>query len=191
MYPLNIVDIDGTERFSWGQKDPQRRVQRCWTEHDWLGEPHTTCDWFWEPDPPTYSIVNTDTLGRLLPDYDVIQVRLSAAPPGQVQIVLSVDSMVTWWKALRVISNLPSFAIEHELYGSGSYVPNAPDDRQQTEPIILEIDNLRQSEQQYPGRGSILLGKAKFMGWHEWMYGIRLSDLLRFDGKRVQFHWRA
>jgi hypothetical protein len=184
---LNLVNINGIERLAWRQENPRRRVYKCWQERNWLGNLYTVCDWVLEP--PTYTIV--DNSQRPLPDGDAIRLRVSDATPGSVAVVMSVYYQVTWWKALRVTSYQPSRTTEYEVYGSGSIAPLEPDDRVQTPPIVLQTADIHQGIQLYPSAqgGAIELGKAKFLGWHHWMYGIPLKDLIRFDGKRLQFHW--
>jgi hypothetical protein len=212
LYPLSIVNINGAERFSWREKDPQQRVQRCRRERDWLGGYYTKCDWFWEPDPPTYSIRTGAPRrqyppgGSILPDMDHIEVRVAAATPGEVEIVLSLEEGLCWWKGIIASPNHQGeivgldtypYRVERGLYRDDcSIAPNAgpdprPDDLTRTEPFVMVTSRVQQAVQLYPasGGGAILLAKAKVLGFHEWVYVIPLSEFLRFDGMRVQFHW--
>jgi hypothetical protein len=196
MYWLNIVNLGGAERFQWLVENPRQQVYRCREERDWwdqfLGTSHTTCGYIWDPPTPTYSAVND--IARSLPDGDGIRLRVTPSIPGSVELVLSVYDYITWWKGIRVVMLdpvLPGGAVEREVYGDGSITPGQPDDRAQTTPVALPIADIQRSVASYPTQqgGVVFLGKAKFLGSHEWTYAIPMSDFLRFDGMRVQFHW--
>jgi hypothetical protein len=187
-YDLSLVDIGGAEFFSWSEQDPQQYYYECKTEKNIFGIPYQDCDYF--PDPPTYTTVNSSTTPTL-PDTDQIQIRVSDAVPGQVQVVLSVGYYIGWWKGIWVNSlQSGGISVQYDLFGDdGSIAPGEPDDRVQSPPVALATADILQNQQQRPGNGVIWLGKAKFLGFHEWIYRIPILDLVPFDGKRVQFHW--
>jgi hypothetical protein len=183
---VTVKNDSGREGFYYPKPDPIHRTYACREVRPWYSPwPEISCSW--ETDPQTY----TETRG--LPDGDNVEIRVTDGRPDWLEFVLAIDDDITFWKGMGIGSSSVSPLVEGlprmvEINGDGNVVPRAgpdpaPDDRQKSEPLSWPVEEAEIS--------TLNFGKGKFLNIHTWMYTMKMSDLERLSGKRIEFFWKG
>jgi hypothetical protein len=110
-------------------------------------------------------------LGRRLSDNDHVRAKLTPLDdPSAIEINIQLGGLVTWWKGAQL----------RDASG-GAMKESSPGDV-----IRLDAD---EADDFFTIGGSLVLGKAKFLGVHTWMYRLTSDQLQQAQGNRVTLRW--
>ena len=112
-----------------------------------------------------------DLRGGRLSDGDHVRAKFTKLEdPEALEIAVELSGQVTWWKGVQLRDS----------------AGNALKEAGPSEVIYLSAD---EAADYFATGGAVVLGKAKFLGVHTWMYTISAQEFQQHLGERVTLRW--